>query len=141
MFMLFLSKRHWSMSKKDFYSTLGVDKKASAEEIKKAYRQKAMQHHPDKNPGNKEAETKFKEVAEAYSVLSDEQKRTSYDQMGHGNYTQHANQSGGYGRGHSGMDDVFSGFGDIFSTMFGEGRRKTSSKKGPVAERGADLSL
>ena len=129
------------MSKKDFYSTLGVDKKASADEIKKAYRQKAMQYHPDKNPGNKESEAKFKEVAEAYSVLSDVEKRSNYDQMGHNNYTQNASQGGGNGRGYAGMDDMFSGFGDIFSTMFGNSRRRTSSKKGPAAERGADLSL
>jgi len=127
------------MSKRDFYSTLGVDSKASAEEIKKAYRQKAMQFHPDKNSGNKEAEAKFKEVAEAYSVLSDPQKKSDYDRMGHSNYSKHASTGGANGYQYSNMDDVFSGFGDIFSSMFEAGRRK--SKKAPVAQRGSDLSM
>ncbi|HRJ67400.1 MAG TPA: DnaJ domain-containing protein, partial [Alphaproteobacteria bacterium] len=69
------------MSKKDFYQVLGVDKKASADELKKAYRKLAMQYHPDKNQGNKEAEAKFKEISEAYDVLKDEQKRAAYDRF------------------------------------------------------------
>lgn len=127
------------MSKKDFYSTLGIENNASPEEIKKAYRQKAMQHHPDKNPGNNESEKKFKEVAEAYSVLSDPSKKSSYDRMGHSNYSQHASGGGSSAGHHSDMDDVFSGFGDIFSSMFGGGRKR--SKKTPGAERGGDLTL
>ncbi|MDR0749884.1 MAG: DnaJ domain-containing protein, partial [Tannerellaceae bacterium] len=71
------------MTKKDYYEVLGVGKSATAEEIKKAYRKKAIEYHPDKNPGNKEAEEKFKEAAEAYDVLSDPQKRQRYDQFGH----------------------------------------------------------
>ncbi|HRI77540.1 MAG TPA: DnaJ domain-containing protein, partial [Alphaproteobacteria bacterium] len=81
------------MSKKDFYQVLGVDKKASADELKKAYRKLAMQYHPDKNQGNKEAEAKFKEISEAYDVLKDEQKRAAYDRFGHGAF------AGGMGGG------------------------------------------
>ena len=72
------------MAKKDFYQILEVDKKASAEDLKKAYRKLAMQYHPDKNPNNKEAEHKFKEISEAYDVLKDDQKRAAYDRFGHG---------------------------------------------------------
>lgn len=102
--------------KRDYYEVLEVSKSASADEIKKAYRKKAIQYHPDKNPGNKEAEEKFKEAAEAYEVLSDEQKRAQYDRFGH-------NAPGGMGGGFSGggfsMDDIFSRFGDVFSGGFG----------------------
>lgn len=102
--------------KRDYYEVLGVDKNASADEIKKAYRKKAIQFHPDKNPGDKEAEEKFKEAAEAYEVLSNEQKKAQYDRFGH------AAPGGGMGGGFSGggfsMDDIFSRFGDIFSGGF-----------------------
>ena len=98
--------------KRDYYEVLGVEKTASDAEIKKAYRKLAIQYHPDKNPGNKEAEEKFKEAAEAYSVLSDKDKRSRYDQFGH------AGVGGAAGGGFSGqgmsMDDIFSMFGDIF---------------------------
>ena len=103
-------------SKRDYYEILDVSKSASAEEIKKAYRKKAIQYHPDKNPGDKEAEEMFKEAAEAYEVLSDENKRTRYDQFGHAGVGSAA--SGGYGGGMS-MDDIFSLFGDIFGGHFG----------------------
>lgn len=127
------------MSKKDFYSILGVDKAASQAEIKKAYRQKAMQFHPDRNPGDKAAEAKFKEVAEAYGVLSDEQKKSQYDQLGHDSYSQYT--SGGGGRsGNGGMDDIFSGFQDIFS-MFGGGQRRAKKKASISPLRGQDLSM
>lgn len=105
------------MAKRDYYEVLGVDKNASEEEIKRAYRKKAIQYHPDKNPGDKEAEEKFKEAAEAYDVLSDPQKRQRYDQFGHAGVGG-ASQSGGFGGGMS-MEDIFSQFGDIFGGHFG----------------------
>src|SRR3712207_5725421 len=99
-------------NKRDYYEVLGVDKNASEDEIKKAYRKIAIKYHPDRNPGDKEAEEKFKEAAEAYDVLHDAQKRQQYDQFGF-----NAPGSGGFG-GFSGggmnMDDIFSMFGDIF---------------------------
>ena len=98
--------------KRDYYEVLGVEKNASAEEIKKAYRKKAIQYHPDKNPGDKEAEEKFKEAAEAYDVLSDPQKRQRYDQFGHAG----VGGAGGMGGGFSSMEDVFSQFGDLFES-------------------------
>ena len=104
------------MEKRDYYEVLGVDKKASADEIKKAYRKKAIQYHPDKNPGDKEAEEKFKEAAEAYDVLSNPEKRARYDQFGFAGMSGAAGNGGPFG-GFSGgmsMDDIFSMFGDIF---------------------------
>ncbi|MBQ6084475.1 MAG: molecular chaperone DnaJ [Bacteroidales bacterium] len=100
--------------KRDYYEVLEVAKNATADEIKKAYRKKALQYHPDRNPGDKEAEEKFKEAAEAYGVLSDENKRARYDRYGH---------AGVSGQDFSGasMNDIFSQFGDIFSDLFGGG--------------------
>lgn len=105
--------------KKDFYEILGITKSADAAAIKKAYRKKAIEFHPDKNPGNKEAEENFKLAAEAYEVLSDPQKKAKYDQYGH----QAFDGAGGFGGGHGGMnmDDIFSQFGDIFGGAFGGG--------------------
>lgn len=121
--------------KRDYYEVLDVSKTASAEEIKKAYRKKAIQYHPDKNPDNKEAEEKFKEAAEAYEVLSDENKRAQYDRFGHA-------APGGFG-GHSGggfsMDDIFSQFGDIFGG-FGGGFGG-SRGGGQRVNRGSDLRV
>ena len=107
--------------KRDYYEVLGVSKTATPEEIKKAYRKKAIQYHPDKNPGDKEAEEKFKEAAEAYDVLSDSEKRARYDQFGHSMGPQGFGGGGGYG-GFSGgfsMEDIFAHFGDIFGGRMG----------------------
>jgi molecular chaperone DnaJ len=98
------------MAKRDFYDILGVTKSASAEEIKKAYRKKAIQFHPDKNPGDKAAEDKFKEAAEAYEILSNADKKQRYDQYGHAG----VDGQGGFGGGGMNMDDIFSHFGDVF---------------------------
>ena len=102
-------------TKRDYYDVLGVDKSADATAIKKAYRKLAMKYHPDKNPGDKEAEEKFKEINEAYEVLSDETKRRNYDQFGHeGVNGQRFGGAGGFGgQGFGGFDDIF---GDIFGT-------------------------
>ena len=100
--------------KEDFYKILGLSKGASANEIKKAYRKKAIEFHPDKNPGDKEAEANFKKAAEAYEVLSDPQKKSQYDQFGHSAF-----ESGGFGGGGMNMEDIFSQFGDIFGSAFG----------------------
>src|SRR5574343_1065622 len=106
------------MSKRDYYEILGVSKSATAEEIKKAYRKKTIEYHPDKKPGNKEAEENFKLAAEAYEVLSDPDKKARYDQYGHAAF----DGAGGFGGGHHmNMDDIFSQFGDIFGGAFGGG--------------------
>ena len=111
------------MAKRDYYEILEITKSASAEEIKKAYRKMAIKFHPDKNPGDKEAEEKFKEAAEAYEVLSDDNKKARYDQYGHAGVGGAA--GGGYGGGGFGgdmnMEDIFSQFGDIFGGGFGGG--------------------
>jgi len=129
--------------KRDYYEVLGVEKNASAEDIKKAYRKKAIQYHPDKNPGDKEAEEKFKEAAEAYEVLSDPQKRQRYDQFGHAGM----GGAGGFSGGFTNMEDIFSQFGDLFeswgvggsgfSSFFGGGSRSSQ----PRVRRGSDLRV
>lgn len=128
------------MSKQDFYTILGVKKSASKEEIKSAYRKLAMQYHPDRNPNNKTAEEKFKEVSQAYETLSDDTKRQQYDQLGHNAYNDMA--SGG-GAGYGNMnEEMFEQFGDIFSAMFGGGGGQSKKKKtrtGPEPKRGHDL--
>ena len=106
------------MEKRDYYEVLEVAKNATPEEIKKAYRKKAIQYHPDKNPGDKEAEEKFKEAAEAYEVLSNPDKRARYDQFGHAGM---GGASGFGGAGGFSMEDIFSRFGDVFEGAFGGG--------------------
>ena len=107
-------KKRKMAEKRDYYEVLEVAKNATADEIKKAYRKKALQYHPDRNPGDKEAEEKFKEAAEAYGVLSDPDKRARYDRYGHAGV-------GGQDFSGASMNDIFSQFGDIFSDLFGGG--------------------
>ncbi len=123
-------------NKRDYYEVLGVNRNSSQEELKKSYRKLALKYHPDKNPGNKKAEEKFKEAAEAYAVLSDPQKRSQYDHFGH-------SLGGGGFSGFGGFDDIFSNFGDIFEdffdieSIFGGGTRGRS--RGSRSRRGSDL--
>jgi molecular chaperone DnaJ len=132
------------MAKRDFYEILGVDKSADATAIKKAYRKMAIQFHPDKNPDNKEAEEKFKEAAEAYEILSDDDKRARYDRYGHAGVGQGAG-GGGFAGGGMTMDDIFSQFGDIFGetggpfgSFFGGGGRTSTRGRG---EAGSNLRI
>ena len=118
---------------KDYYNVLGINKGASDDEIKKAYRKKAMEFHPDKNPDNPQAETKFKEAAEAYDVLSNSEKKSNYDRFGTADANPFGggggNPFGGFGHGFS-MDDIFSQFGDIFGQNKGGGRWNQKKRKG-----------
>lgn len=134
------------MAKRDYYEVLGVDKSASEDEIKKAYRKIAIKYHPDRNPGNKEAEEKFKEAAEAYDVLHDKQKRQQYDQFGFNGPKMGGGSGFDFNGGSMNMDDIFSMFGDIFGGHagggfggfggFGGGRQQR-----PEKARGGDLRL
>jgi molecular chaperone DnaJ len=124
------------MSRRDYYEVLGVERNASIEEIKRSYRKLALKHHPDRNPGDAEAERQFKEAAEAYSVVGDEQKRAQYDKFGHAAFS--GGGPGGF-RGAS-MEDIFSAFGDIFGGGFGDifgGARR--GRGGP--RQGRDLKV
>lgn len=123
--------------KKDYYEILGISKGASESEIKKAYRKKAIQFHPDKNPDNAEAEAKFKEAAEAYEILSDADKRARYDQFGH----QAFEGGGGFGGGGMNMDDIFSQFGDIFGGAFGGGFSGGFGGGGQRRAKGSNLRI
>lgn len=131
------------MAKRDYYEVLGVEKTASADEIKKAYRKKAIQYHPDRNPGDKEAEEKFKEAAEAYEVLSNPQKRQRYDQFGHAGVD---GAAGGGAQWSGSMQDIFEHFGDIFNGGFGGGfgdffGGSRGGSRGQRVNRGADLRV
>ena len=131
--------------KRDFYEILGVTKNASADEIKKAYRKVAMQFHPDRNPGDKPAEEKFKEAAEAYEILSDADKRAQYDRYGHAGLGN--NGRGGFGAGgNMNMDDIFSQFGDvfgedIFGSFFGGGGRRGGGAGRSRGTKGSNLRV
>ena len=129
--------------KRDYYEILGIQKNASADEIKKAYRKVAMQYHPDRNPGDKAAEEKFKEAAEAYEVLSDGDKRAQYDRFGHAGLSGNGR---GFGGGNMNMDDIFSQFGDIFGddmfgNFFGGGRRGGGGAGRVRGQRGSNLRI
>jgi molecular chaperone DnaJ len=129
------------MSKRDYYEILGVGKTASADEIKKAYRKVAMQYHPDRNPGDKAAEEKFKEAAEAYEVLSDTDKKSQYDRYGHAGVSSNGR---GYSGGGMNMEDIFSQFGDIFGddifgNFFGGQRGRGGQRARGV--RGSNLRI
>ena len=135
--------------KRDYYEVLGVSKNATPDEIKKAYRKMAVKYHPDKNPGDKEAEEKFKEAAEAYDVLSDEKKRAQYDQFGHNMGPQGmgggCGGSYGFGGGMS-MEDIFANFGDVYGDLFGNGGRGEYRSAGGARPRkrqkkGTDLRI
>jgi molecular chaperone DnaJ len=127
-----------STQKKDYYELLGVSKSADEAELKRAYRKLAMQYHPDKNPDNKEAESKFKEINEAYEVLSDSEKRRLYDQFGHAGVNQNAGSGfGGFNGGDFGGFD----FGDIFSEMFGGGFGSSSQRRRSGPRKGADIRV
>ena len=129
--------------KRDYYEVLGVEKNANADEIKKAYRKAAIKYHPDKNPGDKEAEEKFKEAAEAYDVLSNEEKRARYDRFGHAGMSGAAGAGGfggGFGGGGFSMEDIFSQFGDIFGGHFGGGFGGARGG-GRSVNRGSDIRV
>lgn len=126
--------------KRDYYEVLGINKNADENTIKKAYWSLAKKYHPDKNPGDKEAEEKFKEVNEAYGVLSDSEKKAKYDQFGHAAFDPSAG-GGAYGEGFSGFGD-FGDLGDIFGSIFGNGFGGGSRRRNPNApERGDDIGL
>ena len=120
------------MAQRDYYEVLGVDRSASEDEIKKAYRKLAMRYHPDHNPGDAEAEQKFKEAAEAYDVLRDAEKRARYDRFGHAGV-----QGGMGGGGFTSNEDIFAHFSDIFGDLFGFA--SAGGARGPRPMQGADL--
>ena len=125
-------------NKRDYYEVLGIDKNATDEDIKRAYRKKAKECHPDLHPNDKEAEARFKELNEANEVLSDPDKRARYDQFGHAGMSGAAGAGGGFGGfgGGFSMEDIFSQFGDIFGGHFSGGSYRTSSSGGRRVSRG-----
>ena len=119
-------------AKRDFYEVLGIDKNADEATIKKAYRKLAKKYHPDANPGDEEAASKFKEASEAYAVLSDDSKRKQYDQFGHAAFDG-SGGAGGFDFNGADFSDIFGGFGDIFGDIFGGGSRRSSrANNGPM---------
>ncbi len=126
------------MGKRDYYEVLGVSKNASKEEIKKAYRKQALKYHPDKNPGDKKAEEHFKEAAEAYEILRNDDKRARYDRYGHAGVSGAGN---GFGAGGMTMEDIFASFGDIFGDAFGGFGGFTSGRRGRRVNKGSNLRV
>ena len=128
------------MAKNDYYQTLGVGREATAAEIKKAYKKLAMKHHPDRNQGDKSSEEKFKELSEAYEVLSDDNKRQTYNQFGHEGMDSRFGGAGGGGgfSGGGGFNDIF---GDVFGDIFGGGGGRSQSRRGSDLEYSIELSL
>ncbi|REF26165.1 molecular chaperone DnaJ [Xenorhabdus cabanillasii] len=127
------------MAKKDYYEVLGISKTADEKEIKKAYKRLAMKYHPDRNQGDKDAEGKFKEIKEAYEILTDSQKRAAYDQYGHAAF-EHGGMGGGAG-GFSGGADFSDIFGDVFGDIFGGGRRQQRPSRGSDLRYNMELTL
>ncbi len=126
------------MGKRDYYEVLGVSKEATKEEIKKAYRKQAVKFHPDKNPGDKKAEENFKEAAEAYEVLSNDEKKARYDRYGHAGV---GSAAGGYGGQGMTMEDIFSSFGDIFGDAFGGFGGFGGGRRGRRVNKGSNLRV
>ncbi|MCK9782537.1 molecular chaperone DnaJ [Proteus columbae] len=127
------------MAKRDFYEVLGLSKTADEKEIKRAYKRLAMKYHPDRNQGDKDSEAKFKEIKEAYEILSDTQKRAAYDQYGHAAFEQGG--FGGQGGGFGGGADFGDIFGDVFGDIFGGGRRQQRAARGSDLQYNMDLTL
>ena len=129
-------------NKRDYYEVLGLNKGASEDQIKKAFRKMAMKYHPDKNPGDKDAEAKFKEINEAYSVLSDPEKKKMYDQFGHAGVDQGAGFGGGFSGGFGGFDDIFDMFGGMFGGRSGFGQqRRNGPMKGRDLQQGLSITF
>lgn len=129
------------MAKQDYYEILGVSRSADEREIKKAYKRLAMKHHPDRNPGDQGSEAKFKEVKEAYEILTDAQKRAAYDQYGHAAFEQGGMGGGGGGFGGGGGADFSDIFGDVFGDIFGGGRRQQRAARGADLRYNMELTL
>ena len=126
------------MEKRDYYEVLGVSKNATKDEIKKAYRKQALKYHPDKNPGDKKAEENFKEAAEAYEILSNDEKKSRYDRFGHAGMS---GNSGGFGGSGMTVEDIFASFGDIFGDAFGGFGGFSSGRKSRRVNKGTNLRV
>jgi molecular chaperone DnaJ len=126
------------MGKRDYYEVLGISKEATKDEIKKAYRKQALKYHPDKNPGDKKSEENFKEAAEAYEVLSNDDKKARYDRYGHAGL---GNNGGGFSGHGMTMDDIFSSFGDIFGDAFGGFGGFGGGRRGRSVNKGSNLRV